>query len=221
MKISIIIPTFNEEMTIHETLKNLLAFHKPDEVIVVDGGSTDQTVSIASEWTTVIQTSKGRAHQMNIGVGQAKGDILLFLHADTILPLGGLETIRGKISEGWHAGRFRMKFDDRRWLLRFYESYTRFHFFSYGDQAFFVTRKVFQGLDGFNEIVPFEDIDFYKRLRRMTKPVIIKDPVTTSARRFCGIGCLRQKFINLFLVGLYYMGWNVLKHREKLYPDVR
>jgi len=221
MKISIIIPTFNEEKTIHETLKNLLAFHRPDEVIVVDGGSTDQTVSLASEWTTVIQTSKGRAHQMNIGVGQAKGDILLFLHADTILPSGGLETIRKRISEGCRAGRFRMKFDDRRWLLRFYESYTRFHFFSYGDQAFFVTREFFQKLDGFNEIVPFEDIDFYKRLRTVTKPVIIKDPVTTSARRFCGVGCLKQKFINLFLVALYYAGFDVFRMKVKLYPEIR
>ena len=221
MKISIIIPTFNEEKTIHETLKNLLAFHRPDEVIVVDGGSTDQTVSLASEWTTVIQTSKGRAHQMNIGVGQAKGDILLFLHADTILPSGGLETIRKRISEGCRAGRFRMKFDDRRWLLRFYESYTRFHFFSYGDQAFFVTREFFQKLDGFNEIVPFEDIDFYKRLRTVTKPVIIKDPVTTSARRFCGVGCLKQKFINLFLVALYYAVFDVFRMKVKLYPEIR
>ena len=221
VKISVIIPTLNEEKTIHPTLENLMSCHKPDEVIVVDGGSTDRTVELASEWAPVIRSSKGRAHQMNVGAGQAKGDILLFLHADTVLPKDGLDGIKAAIAQGSQAGRFRMRFDDRRWLLRFYESYTRFHFFSYGDQAFFVTREVFQGMGGFNENVPFEDIDFYKRLRLITKPVIIKDPVTTSARRFCGIGCLRQKFINLLLVGLYYMGWDVFKYREKLYPDVR
>ncbi|PIW65333.1 MAG: hypothetical protein COW12_02370 [Candidatus Omnitrophica bacterium CG12_big_fil_rev_8_21_14_0_65_45_16] len=114
-----------------------------------------------------------------------------------------------------------MRFDHRDWLLRFYESYTRFHVFSYGDQGFFVTRELFQKLGGFNESVPFEDIDFYKRLRRLTQPVIIKEPVVTSARRFCGVGCLRQRFINLFLVGLYYAGFNVLRMKEKLYPEIR
>lgn len=221
MKISVIIPTYNEEKSIHATLEHLLTFHKPDEVIVVDGGSTDQTIGLASEWVPVVRSSKGRAHQMNIGAARAKGDVLLFLHADTMLPPEGLERIKQNIENGVQAGRYRMRFDDRRWVLRFYETHTRFHFFSYGDQGFFVTKELFQKLGGFNESVPFEDIDFYKRVRQVTKPVIVKSPVVTSARRFCGVGCLRQKFINLFLVGLYYAGFNVLGMKEKLYPDIR
>lgn len=114
-----------------------------------------------------------------------------------------------------------MRFDDRRWLLRLYETYTRFHFFSYGDQAFFATREMFETLGGFREDVPFEDIDFYKRLRQLTQPVIIKNPVMTSARRFSGVGCLSQKFINLLLVSLYYSGFNVSRIKEKFYPEVR
>ena len=114
-----------------------------------------------------------------------------------------------------------MKFDDRRWLLRFYESYTRFQFFSYGDQGLFVRRDFFEELGGFREDVPFEDIDFYRCLSRYTKPVIIKDPVITSARRFGGIGYLKQKFINLFLVTLYYAGFNVFSLKKKFYPEVR
>ena len=221
MKISIIIPAFNEEKTIHATLANLLTFHKPDDVIVVDGGSTDQTISLASEWVPVIRSQKGRAHQMNAGARRAKGDILLFLHADTLLPPQGLNHIKRAILQGHQAGRFRMRFDDRRWLLRIYETYTRFQFFSYGDQGFFVHRDLFEKLKGFREDVPFEDIDFYKRLRRLTRPVIIKNPVTTSARRFCGVGCLRQKFINITLVALYYAGFNVFNLKQKLYPEVR
>jgi len=221
MKVSVVIPTYNEEKTIHATLENLLTFHKPDEVIVVDGGSTDQTLLLASEWAPVARSQKGRAHQMNVGAGHATGDVLLFLHADTMLPPAGLETIRQKISEGWHAGRFRMRFDDRGWLLRFYETYTRFHFFSYGDQGFFVTKELFEKLGGFDEAVPFEDIEFYRKLRQMTRPVIIENAVITSARRFVHNGCIKQKFVNLFLVALYYLGFNVLNVKEKLYPEIR
>jgi rSAM/selenodomain-associated transferase 2 len=221
MKISVVIPTFNEEKTIHATLENLITHHKPDEIIVVDGGSTDQTVAIASEWAPVIRSSKGRAHQMNVGARHATGDISLFLHADTKLPDNGLNLIRDEIQKGVKAGRFRMKFDGRHWLLRFYESYTRFHFFSYGDQGIFVRRDLFEELGGFREDVPFEDIDFYKRLRQWTKPVIIKRPVITSARRFGGIGYLKQKFINLFLVSLYYSGFDIFSLKKKFYPMVR
>ncbi|MBI4358135.1 MAG: glycosyltransferase family 2 protein, partial [Candidatus Omnitrophica bacterium] len=133
---------------------------------------------------TVLHSIKGRAFQMNVGARHATGDVLLFLHADTRLPDNGLEQIKEVIGQGARAGRFRMKFDNRKRLLRLYETYTRFHFFSYGDQGFFVARELFEKLGGFDETVPFEDIDFYQRLRRMTKPVIIQDPVVTSARRF-------------------------------------
>lgn len=221
MKVSVVMPTYNEEKTIHASLENLLTFHKPDEVIVVDGGSTDQTVALASEWTPVIRSSKGRAHQMNTGAAHAKGHILLFLHADTHLPPQGLEKIKEVIKNGKEGGRFRTRFDENLWPLRFYSSYSRFHFFSYGDQGFFVSRKLFCELDGYREDVPFEDIDFYKRLRGKTKPVILKDAVITSARRFCGVGCLKQKFINLFLMGLYYAGLDVFRFKEKLYPEIR
>ena len=158
---------------------------------------------------------------MNVGARHATGDIFLFLHADTTLPEKALVLIKHAIQKGAKAGRFRMKFDDRHWLLRFYESYTRFQFFSYGDQGLFVRRDFFEELGGFREDVPFEDIDFYRCLSRYTKPVIIKDPVITSARRFGGIGYLKQKFINLFLVTLYYAGFNVFSLKKKFYPEVR
>lgn len=221
MKISIIIPTLNEEATIELTLRDLFHRQNPDEVIVVDGGSSDQTVALASQWTSVISSAKGRAYQMNIGAQHAKGDVYLFLHADTLLPVQGLDLIREVLDGGARAGRFRMRFDDSSWILKWYSFYTRFHFFSYGDQGFFVTKDLFQLLGGFRTDVPFEDIDFYRRLRSVTKPVMIRVPVTTSARRFQHSGYWKQKWINIWLVSLYYLGFNVFRAKKELYPDIR
>ena len=221
MKISVIIPTYNEESSIGSTLDNLIQNHSPDEVIVVDGGSIDRTVEIARDKVRVIRTAKGRARQLNEGARVAAGNILLFLHADTLLPRDGISLIKQTVQNGAQAGRFRLQFDQPEFWLKIFASYTRFHFFSYGDQGFFVTKSLFQQLKGFREDVPFEDIDFYKRLSKQIKPVILKDTVITSARRFTASGSLRQKFINIYLVGLYYLGFDVFKLRKKLYPDLR
>jgi len=221
MKISVIIPTYNEESSIGSTLDNLIQNHSPDEVIVVDGGSSDRTVEIARDKVRVIRAAKGRARQLNEGARVAAGNILLFLHADTLLPRDGISLIKQTVQNGTQAGRFRLQFDRPEFWLKIFASYTRFHFFSYGDQGFFVTKSLFQQLKGFREDVPFEDIDFYKRLSKQIKPVILKDTVITSARRFTASGSLRQKFINIYLVGLYYLGIDVFKLQKKFYPDIR
>ena len=114
-----------------------------------------------------------------------------------------------------------MKFNDSRWILKLYAAYTRFHFFSYGDQGFFVTKDLFQKLRGFRTDASFEDIEFYSRMRKVTRPVIIQEPVTTSARRFVKVGSVTQKILNMWLVGLYYLGFNILPLKQKVYPDIR
>jgi len=222
MNISIIIPTLNEETTIAHTLENLSIFHRPHEIILVDGGSQDQTVPIASKWAKVISSDQGRARQMNVGAKEARGDVLLFLHADTKLPENGLELIVESIQKKHdQAGRFRLRFDEKKWSLKLFASYTRFRFFSYGDQALFITKELFESLGGFREDVPFEDVDFFKRLSKKERFTIIKEPVVTSARRFLNKGCWQQKWINSFLLGLYYLGQNVSRVKDRLYPDVR
>ena len=223
MKLSIIIPTYNEESCIEKTLEDLYEHHNPDEVILVDGGSEDRTLLCAREYPEVeiYSSEKGRAKQMNLGAKKATGDGLLFLHADTELPMRALDLIKETLEGQIKAGRFRMRFDDRSFSLRMFETYTHLPCFSYGDQCFFMKREVFEELGGYRPDVPFEDVDFYKRLSQLTKPIILKEKVTTSARRFTKVGRMRQKFINLFLIGLYYAGFNVLPLKEKYYTDVR
>jgi rSAM/selenodomain-associated transferase 2 len=221
LKISVIIPVLNEEKTIFTALEELLTQHHPEEVLVVDGGSSDQTVKLASEWTRVIASPKGRACQMNTGSREARGDVFLFLHSDTRLPQGGLFTIKEAIKRGAQAGRFRMTFDEKHWILSLNSFMTRFHFCSYGDSGFFVTRSLFMEMGGFRENVLLEDIDFYRCLRKRTQPVILKDSVMTAARRFSNTGLVRQKIINFFLLSLHSLGLNIDPLKKKLYPDVR
>ncbi len=221
LKISIIIPALNEEAIIGQTLQRL-AYQKPDEIIVADGGSKDGTIKIAKDFAAVISAPRGRARQMNAGARIATGDILVFLHVDTELPSNALEKILSIIRQGQaKAGKFRLRFRPETLRLKLYASYTRFQFFSYGDQAFFVRKDLFDTMGGFREDVPFEDIDFYTRLRKKTKPVILPDLVITSTRRFQKVGIAKQKWINFWLVLLYYLGVDIRHLKECWYADVR
>ena len=169
MKWSVIIPALNEEEAIGSTIEDLVQNHSPEEILVADAGSIDRTVAIASRYARVIEAPRGRAKQMNEGVKRSEADAFLFLHADTKLPPGGLEDARQILASGKaRAGRFRLRFDSEDLFLKLYAFYTRFPFFSYGDQGFFVTRELFEELHGYDEAVPFEDIDFYRRLCEYT-----------------------------------------------------
>ena len=143
MKISVIIPTWNEADGLGSKLEDVRRL-KPDEIIVADGGSTDPTARVAGAYqrVTVVASGKGRARQMNAGALAAKGDVLIFLHADTILPSKAMDLVRDTIRGGAIGGRFRVRFDDPSVKYRLLSFFTRYPFFSYGDQAFFTTREV-------------------------------------------------------------------------------
>ncbi len=225
LKISVIIPTLNEEKNIESTLINLTRQHHPHEIIVADGGSGDKTAKIASRYARVVSSGRGRAIQMNKGASAATGDIFLFLHADTQLPNNALLKIEDVFKLGKkQSGRFRMSFGHRHPLLKLYEYQTRFHLFSYGDQGFFVKRELFQEMNGFSADAAFEDIDFYWRLLKYEKPVIIKDSVVTSPRRFLQHGVIKQKFINISLAAMYYLGFQrstIKRFQSAWYKDNR
>ncbi|HEY9801240.1 MAG TPA: TIGR04283 family arsenosugar biosynthesis glycosyltransferase [Leptolyngbyaceae cyanobacterium] len=210
-KISIIIPALNEAGNIKQTIATTQPSQNV-EVIVVDGGSQDDTVAIAqSLGVKVISSSPGRAVQMNAGVGLATGEILLFLHADTQLPIGFDEMILAALQQpGVIAGAFALRINAEGASLRLVEKgvYWRSRFLQmpYGDQAIFMTKAIFQQVGGFPELPIMEDFELMRRLKRMGKIIILSVPVITSARRWLQKGVFKTTMINQVVIIAYLLG---------------
>jgi rSAM/selenodomain-associated transferase 2 len=201
--LSIVIPALNEEARIGETLARCLEAGAPSELIVVDGGSRDRTAALAEKaGARVLVSRPGRGSQMNLGAGEAEGDVLLFLHADTLLPEGYDRLIRSAFQDpAVVGGYFRLRFSRSSPLLRYKEGTidlrTRVFRMPYGDQALFVRAPVFSLAGGFPAIPIMEDVEFVRRLRRMGKLAYVRNAtVSTSARRFARLGMLRATLRN-------------------------
>lgn len=223
MLISIIIPALNEEKYIAEVLEHCLELSGHFEIIVVDGGSHDQTISLtkAFESVKVLKTSKGRANQMNYGAQHAHGEILLFLHADTFLPEDAYASIIGLCQQDKViAGSFRLIMKDKHPIFKFYRWCSQFstEFFTYGDHGIFIRNKTFKTISGYKNIDFMEDVEIQKRLRKQGKFRKLKSSVVTSNRRFQKNGVIYQLMIDTLLVILFKLGVppNKLKH---CYPD--
>jgi rSAM/selenodomain-associated transferase 2 len=195
--ISIVIPALNEERALPATLARVLEQAGPFEVVVVDGASSDATAAIARSFpgVAVIQAPRGRARQMNAGARLARGEWLLFLHADTLLPADGLARIAG-LPRDARAGCFRQRFSGDDWRLA---AISRLHNFRcrltgviYGDQAMFVRRSVFEALGGFPEVEILEDVVFTERLAALGRPTLVPAEVVTDSRKFVQMGVLRS-----------------------------
>ncbi len=209
MLISVIIPTLNEEACIEETLRMLSDQPPPLEIIVADGDSLDGTRSMAAQHARVITALRGRAAQMNAGAGIASGEVLLFLHADTLLPPRGLTAIREVLSDPTvEAGAFRLRFDDESPLLRLYAACTRLPFtsFCFGDRALFARRSTFAEIGGFPDTPIFEDLEMARRLYRRGSFRFLSQAVVTSARRFRACGFFLQQLRNACLWCGHFLG---------------
>lgn len=211
-RISIIIPVLNEAAdTIRSTLASVQNVENV-EVIVVDGGSQNETVALVQFWgVKVLSSTAGRACQMNAGATAATGDILLFLHADTSLPAGFEKLVPLTLAQpGTVAGAFELKIDSPMRSLRLVEKMVnwRSRFFSlpYGDQAIFLKASVFHDIRGFPNLPIMEDFELMCRLKRLGEIAIVPTPVLTSARRWQKLGVLKTTLINQIVILGYFLG---------------
>ncbi len=211
MRISIIVPTLQEEHSLADTLEALPS-RADVEVIVADGGSWDRTMEIAKQQgVTALQISGGRSCQLNAAAALSGGDILLFLHADTRLPDSFVEiVVRTLQEEGVVAGAFRLRIDGDGWGFRLIEAVanwrSRFLQTPYGDQALFVSRKAFEAAGRFPELPIMEDFALIQRLRKLGRVRLAEESALTSARRWKRLGLLRTTLINWGMVCGYYAG---------------
>lgn len=235
MTIAVIIPTLNEASSIAATIRHTaeLGF---DEIVVVDGGSSDQTGGLVNSYVSsaqqsalgsvrFMQTPPGRAYQLNAGAKTVCTDVLLFLHADTTLPTGARQLIESAVADpAVVGGRFDVQFDSAsmwsRTIAMFMNVRSRLTRISTGDQAMFVRRHVFEGLSGFSDIPIMEDIEFSIRLKRVGPTVALRERVVTSFRRWEQQGPLRTIVLMWALRFLYWIG--VSPHQlQRLYASVR
>ena len=221
MKVSVIIPVLNEETVIRKMLPELQWIQESGhELIVVDGGSTDDSLAVAKQYSdTAIVSSQGRAIQMNAGASIATGDVLLFLHIDTVLPSDSLNKIITSLDHGYGQnndqlknvwGRFDIRLSGHHFMFRIIEAMmnvrSRLTGISTGDQAIFVNKELFQKIGGYLDIPLMEDIEISRRLKKISRPVCIQDRVIASSRRWEVLGIYRTVFLMWRLRLSYWLG---------------
>jgi rSAM/selenodomain-associated transferase 2 len=214
-KMSVIIPVYNEEEGINRTIERTreISGEEDIEIIAVDGVPEGNTIGVIKDRTVIpLKSPRGRARQMNRGAESASGEILLFLHADTVLPNGAFHEIRKILSGGrFMAGAFRLGFDNRGLFFRLTEWTTWLRnmitSIPFGDQAYFIRKKDFEDLGSFSDIPLMEDFEFMRRIKRSGKRIRISDmKVITSARKWEADGILYTNMRNWILQLLYVMG---------------
>lgn len=213
MQLSIIIPVLNEETNIEQVLHTLAPLRrKGSEVIVVDGGSSDQTASLAAPLADyVIHAERGRANQMNAGAAVSNGEVLLFLHADTVVPANAFELIEQAIvTDKGKWGRFDVRIDGKSPMFRviayLMNTRSRLTGIATGDQSIFVQRDAFFSIGGFPGQPLMEDIELSARLKQYSAPICLRERVTTSGRRWEQKGVWWTIFLMWRLRLLYWLG---------------
>ncbi len=213
MRISIVIPILNEAEVLAANLQKLQAIRaQGHEIIVVDGGSNDGSQCFARPQVDHLLVSTcGRALQMNKGAEIASGDVLLFLHVDTVLPDDGIAAIMNRVNsdqEVW--GRFDVCLSGNRKLFRVIETMmnwrSRVSGIATGDQAIFVTRYLFQRMQGFADIPLMEDVELCRRLKKIQSPVCLSQRVITSSRRWELEGVFKTIWLMWRLRLAYWLG---------------
>ena len=209
--ISIIIPTRNAASRLGETLASVADVPEV-EVLLVDGGSSDETIAIACAYgVRVLVSEPGRGHQMNAGAAVAEGDILLFLHGDTVLPEGFAGLVRATMARPEVAGgAFRLAFELPKSALRLIAWGANFRSrwlqMPYGDQALFVRKELFTAMGGFPELPILEDVVLVRNLKRHGRIVTRPEAVVTSSQRWLQGGVWRQTLRNQRILLGFFLG---------------
>ncbi|MBI2882483.1 MAG: TIGR04283 family arsenosugar biosynthesis glycosyltransferase [Candidatus Methylomirabilis oxyfera] len=225
--LSVIMPVLNEAKNLEGILSRLRAICPGAEVIVVDGGSEDETSAVVRRfpWVRCLSSQRGRARQMNAGASVANGEVLLFLHADTLLPAGAEAAIVEAFSDyDIVAGRFDVSFDNPRPVFTiiafFINLRSRLTKICTGDQALFVRRKTFEELGGYPDIPLMEDVELAKRLKRRGRMSCLRLKVTTSARKWEREGIFRIVLLMWALRFCYFVGIGPERIHRWYYPSL-
>ena len=212
MQLSIIIPTLNEAKCIEQTLEALQPYRGENlEIIVVDGGSHDGTTGLINSLTDLsLESTRGRASQMNFGASKASGNYLMFLHADTRVPKNAFESLKNTLSQSTIWGRFDITLSGKQLPLRVVELLmnwrSRWSGIATGDQAIFVRSDAFENVGGFPEIALMEDVALSKKLKHIAKPKCLNEKVISSSRRWETHGILRTILLMWSLRLKYFLG---------------
>jgi rSAM/selenodomain-associated transferase 2 len=220
---SIIIPVLNEAAYLDHSLARLFALKDVAdhcEIIVCDGGSQDGSLEIAKQYACrIVHSDAGRARQMNIASTAARGEFLLFVHADSTLPANFFNNIDANADWGF----FRLRLNGSAFTYRVIESAinlrTRFSQVAGGDQGLYFKRRFFQSLDGYPKIPLMEDIAICKMARRRAKPVIIDTAITSSSRRWQENGIVRTVFLMWTLRLAFWLGVDPQRLHKIYYPQ--
>jgi len=209
--ISIIVPVLNEAVLIRQFLRELKKRVPEAEILVVDGTSSDQTAgSAAPLCDRVVQTTAGRARQMNAGARAAQGDVLWFLHADATVPPTAADEIARVLSDPDVAGGFfRIRIPRPSLIYRVSDCLAHYagllFGIRYGDHGFFCRRETFEKIGGFPEVALMEDADFFRKLRRAGKICVIPEPIAIEPRRYEQIGPGRLTLVFALMSVLYFL----------------
>ncbi len=212
MKVSIIVPTLNEELVLENTLTQIQQL-SPHELIVMEGGSSDETCRISEKFSYLVITgSAGRALQFNSVANEATGDLLLFLHADSrIEPESYRKMLECMENPKWIGGAFTLCIESGKWSLKLIALLanirSKYFGLAYGDQGFFVRKEVFNDMNGFSPIPICEDLDFYYRLRKKGSVILLKEKAHTSPRRWINEGIFFTTARNFFIAVLFGLGF--------------